>query len=412
MGVNALKKDNLSHSITLLIKCIFIFGFIYDINFSFLPSLTTGRLCFLVLIIYSIFKKKGVPRIAKSFILLICFILAIVLIQYSYSSDSTQISRIIWFTLYGIVSPFLLVNLIKSKNEFLYLVSIVVFTQAGLSIFSFINPSIKSLFYDLIIYTSNFDENQSLRAVGFASIGGAALSVIQSIGVITILLLLRTNSFGFYKLLLLWTGIIVIIISIILIGRTGLFISFFCLFLYFVSEIKNIKNIVVFGLIIFILYQVDWLSILDKVTTNVSGFNIKIFTEWVENAFKVKDNDTTAALANMPIPPLTSETLLGTGMVVNSSGIGNASGHDSGYIQTYYSLGLLTALLFYISYFLFLIRQIPRKNIYLYILVFVMFTIEIKEPFIFQYIFPFFVLSMIVLVNKFEIKNLKNKIDY
>lgn len=412
MLVDALKKKNLSNNIRLLIKCIFIFGFIYDINFSFLPRLTTGRLCFLALIIYSIFKKKGIPRVAMSFILILCFILVIVLMQYSYSSDSTQISRIIWFTLYGILSPFLFINFIKSKNEFLYLISIAVVIQAGLSIFSFINPSIKSLFYNLIIYTSNFDEDQSLRAVGFASIGGAALSVIQSIGVITILFLFRTNVFGFYKSLLLWGGIIVIILSIVLIGRTGLFISFFCILLYFISEIRNVKNVIVFGLIIFALYQINWLTILERATTDVSGFNITIFTEWVENAFKIKNNDTTEVLTNMPIPSLSVETLLGTGMVVDPSGVGNASGHDSGYIQTYYSLGLLMATFFYFSYLSFLIKQIPPKGKYLYLLIFVMFIIEIKEPFIFQYIYPFFVLSMIRLMRKFDVKHLKSKIKY
>jgi len=333
----------------------------------------------------------------------------VALIQYSFSSDSAQLSRLLWFTLYSIVAPFLFVSFIKSRNELLYLISFAVALQAMFAILSFINPAIKELFYSLVIFTSNFNEDQVLRAVAFASIGGAGLSVIQSIGVISSLALLKTNKFSLYRNVLLWFVVIIIVISIVLIGRTGLFISILCLLIYFISELKNFKNIIIISLIFIAFYQIDLNNTLEKLTSDVDGFNGDMFTAWVENAFKIKNNDTSEELANMPIPPISLETIIGTGRVVHESGFGNASGHDSGYIQTYYSLGLLVAGFFYTIYFFFLRDQIKRKKInYLYILLFIMFMIEIKEPFIFQYAFPFFVLSMIIVSDKM----ISNQKDY
>jgi hypothetical protein len=388
------------------VKLIFVFAIFFDINFTFLPSITTARICFLVLLLVSVNKKKVFAKTFYNFLFSLSLVFLVALIQYSFSSDSAQLSRLLWFTLYSIIAPFLFISFIKSRNELLYLISFAVALQAILTILSFINPSIKALFYNLIIFTSNFDEDQVLRAFAFASIGGAGLSVIQSIGVISSLVLLKINNNGFYRTILLWFVIIIIIVSIVLIGRTGLFISFFSLIIYFINQIKKIKNIVLISLISVTIYQVNLISILENLTSGINGFSVDVFTEWIENAFKLKNNDTSEALASMPIPPINLQTIIGTGRVVHESGIGNASGNDSGYIQTYYSLGLLISVFFYTIYILFLRNQINRTSSKsLYILLFIMFTIEIKEPFIFQYVFPFFVLSIILVSNKIKINS-------
>ncbi|SDW70585.1 hypothetical protein SAMN05444338_104136 [Flavobacterium degerlachei] len=386
-------------------KLLFIFGFLYDINFTFLPSFTSARLAFLFLLLLFLKKNHGISKNALYYILVLFFVFSIALIQFVLVPDSTQLSRILWFSIYGVISPFLFVNFLKSRNEFLILVSVAAAIQAVLSIFSFINPSVKALFYNLVIFTSNFEEDQVLRAVAFASIGGAGLSVIQSLGVISSIALLKINNFGIYRTILIWLMMAITVVSIFLIGRTGLFISLLCIFIYFISEIKSLKKIIVISLVILGIYQINTIDILENLTSNVDGFSVDMFTAWIENAFNIENNDTSEALASMPIPPVTFQTIIGTGRVVHESGVGNASMHDSGYIQTYYSLGLLTAIYFYISYIIFLIFQVGKgKSGYLYFLILLMFIIEIKEPFIFQYVFPFFVLSMILISDKIEFK--------
>ena len=102
----------------------------------------------------------------------------------------------------------------------------------------------------------------------------------------------------------------------------------------------------------------------------------------------------------MPIPPLTYQTLIGTGLVVGPNGEGNASGHDTGYIQTYYSMGLIMAFVFYVSYFYYLFIKVRKDKFNLsYLLLFILVLVESKEFFIFSYAFPFFVFSYILIVK-------------
>ncbi|WP_170857200.1 hypothetical protein [Flavobacterium micromati] len=371
-----------------------------------MPSFTTARIAFLFLVLMSIMRNYGIPKKVFYYLFVLFLVLAVAFIQFIFKSDSTQLSRLFWFMIYGVISPFLFVNFLKSRKEFLLLVSVAVVIQAVLSILSFMNPAIKALFYNLVIFTSNFEEEQVLRAVAFASIGGAGLSVIQSLGVISSIALLKLNDFSIYNKVLLWVGITITLISIFLIGRTGLFISFLFIAGYLISEIKSFKSTLIFVLIIGAIYQVNFVSILENMTANVDGFNIDLFTSWIENAFKLKGNDTSEVLASMPIPPISFETIIGTGRVVDESGLGNASMHDSGYIQTYYSLGLLCAFYFYCIYIIFLLLQLKSKsNVYNYFLILVMLIIEVKEPFIFQYVFPFFVLSIILVTARLSDSN-------
>ena len=112
----------------------------------------------------------------------------------------------------------------------------------------------------------------------------------------------------------------------------------------------------------------------------------------------------------MPIPPLSLNTIVGTGEVFDAEKSVNASGHDSGYIQTYFSLGFVFAIVFYVSYFLFLIRITKLKNLLILLfLIFILFVVEFKEPFIFKYILPFYILTLTVLYNKERNVPLLNK---
>jgi hypothetical protein len=79
---------------------------------------------------------------------------------------------------------------------------------------------------------------------------------------------------------------------------------------------------------------------------------------------------------------------------------GNASGNDSGYIQSYYALGLVVSVLFYgflaghLSGYL---KASRGKGMHV-LLVALMFVIEAKEPFIFKYGMPFFCLAAVYLL--------------
>ena len=199
----------------------------------------------------------------------------------------------------------------------------------------------------------------------------------------------------------LFFGIIITTLSTIIIGRTGLVVSLIAIMFYFLSFKFKPKSILVLVSVFILFTKIDLINLTNKLMKNVDGFNIELFTAWIENAFTIKDNATTEDLSSMPVPPISFETIIGTGRVTDPVMGVNASGHDSGYIQAYYSMGLILAILFYSCYAFFLAKIIRTYNFpILYVLLALVFLLELKEPFIFQYALPFFVLSAILVATK------------
>lgn len=384
------------------IKLALIFSFLFDVNFISLPGLTTARLSLVFLLIYSILFKFKMSRVCLNALAVVAFVFLVCFLQYMGSRESTQISRIIWFALYGIVTPMLLVQALKDQKEFFILIMIACALQASIAIFSFVNPSIKAMLYDLVIFTANFDEKQTLRAVALSSAGGASLAVVQSFGVISGIFLLKYYSPNFMQSVFLYLGIIVITLSTLIIGRTGLVVSLLAIMVYILSFKIKPKTIFVVVSFFVLFAQIDLIRLTDKLMKDIDGFNIELFTAWIENAFTIKDNATTEDLSSMPVPPISFETIIGTGRVTDPFLGVNASGHDSGYIQAYYSMGLVLAIFFYFSYAYFLSKAMRTSNFpILYVLLAMVFLLEVKEPFIFQYALPFFVLCSILVFKKF-----------
>lgn len=383
-----------------LLKLFCIFALLYDINFSILPSFTTSRIALIFLLGIQLFKIKTFPKYGIIFLVFLGILIIYSFIQSIYTKDLTQTSRLVWFSLYSIACPFVIVKYIKNRDEFFWLVSIAVFIQAVITITAYLNPGFKSVLASVIISTSNYDETNVIRAIGFASIGGASLSLIQTTGIFSILLLQGLNKYSLYNKLLLWVLLITILISIFFIGRTGLIISFVAIIIYFFSIKFTIWRVISTATIIVLLVQVNFLNLIENVTKDIEGYNTELFVAWVTESFQVKNNETVGILASMPVPSLSAETIIGTGRVRDASGFGNASGNDSGYIQLYYSLGLIMSLIFYFGYFIFLLFSINKSRKYaLLILVLIVFMLEFKEPFLFSYSFPFYILCTILLIN-------------
>ena len=384
------------------IKLALIFSFLFDVNFILFPGLTTARFSLVFLLMFSVLFNFKISRISFKALAVVGFVFLLCFLQYLGSKETTQISRIIWFALYGIVAPMLFVQAIKDPKEFFLLITVACALQALIAIFSFINPNMKAMLYDLVIFTANFDEKQTLRAVGFSSAGGASLSLVQSFGVISSLILLHFSQYTFKERILLWVSIVLILISIFLIGRTGLIVSFLAIVIYLMSHVLSLKKGLIATCIVFLVSQVNYIVIIERSMNEVDGFDAELFTAWIENAFSLEDNATSEDLKNMQIPALAFETVFGTGLVTNLALGGNASGHDSGYVQSYYSLGLILASFFYVAYFIFLVSLSKGlKEPLLYLIIILVFIVEIKEPFIFQYTLPFFVLCSILVFKKF-----------
>ncbi len=387
------------------IKFLVIFFLLFDINFKLIPGFTTARCTFFFLLIFTFLiaiKKNsfGSKQFFKNNIIYLCILFCIYLvaiIQYFFSNDITQMGRLAYFTMYGLITPFIMNLFFKSRKEFLILVGLAVLLQSLLTLCSYFNPNISNLFNNLILYNSNFGQENKMRALGFVSVAGATLSVIEFTGIVSLLIYLKYYNTNLISRICIWTIIILILIAILFIGRTGLFLSLFSILLYLFSFGINLKKIAILSFFIIFFSQINFTNILDKATSNVDGYNTELFFGWINSGFRL-NNDLVEGLSQMPIPELSLKTIIGTGLVKDPSGEGNASGHDTGYIQTYYSLGLIFSLIFYLTYYSFLVIHVKKnKDLIGFFLILVLILIESKEFFIFSYTYPFFLLSFILI---------------
>ena len=93
------------------------------------------------------------------------------------------------------------------------------------------------------------------------------------------------------------------------------------------------------------------------------------------------------ATHDIPIVCALCGDMVGTGLVAGAAGEGNATGNDSGYVQTFFALGLIGGGLFYgavAALLLGLVRR-TKDGALLGVLTVAMFVIELKEPFLFKY---------------------------
>lgn len=169
-------------------------------------------------------------------------------------------------------------------------------------------------------------------------------------------------------------------------GRTGMLMSIAFTFLFFNQ--LNRKEKITLTLII-VLSSSFLINIFEKNVSN--DFSLDYFYQKSFGIFSGNDN-TISALSEMPIPELSIETFFGTGLsnIIDDS---NASGHDSGIIQTYYSIGLIMSIVFFSTYLYVLHRAFSwtTKKI-AFFLATIFFLIELKEPFIFKYSHLFIIL--------------------
>lgn len=399
-----------------LVKLLTVFFLLYDINFLFLPGFTTARLVFILFSFFIILEAVTIRRKFKistykeyfGFLLLFIVVVAVACIQYVFSKDITQVARLIYFLVYGFITPFILRRLMSSRKEFVTMVFLSVFVQSVLTLAAYFNPLLKDVLKSIVLFNSNFADENTIRAFGFVSVGGAAFSLIQFTGVASALYLIRNFEIHWLKKIFMWLGIATVLLSLVFIGRTGLFLSLAAIGVFVFSYKISFQYIFLIAISVATIYHIDFFWLLDRATANIEGFNIDFLVAWLDSGFRL-DNDLVQGLSEMPIPPLSLDTVLGTGLVMHPSGFGNASGHDSGYVQTYFSLGLIFAIVFYLNYYLMLLFSVKRTGDWTgFLLVLVLIFVESKEFFVFSYTFPLFVFSFLLISD--EKKSLPNSI--
>jgi hypothetical protein len=379
-----------------------LFCLVYNVSFLLLPSATTGRIAIVLLMGWGL--KRNLDSIRNlvtanpviftvfGFILLYAF----VVYRLNPLANSDIFSRVFHFLFYSVIGSVAYLNLIgRNWRRFHLHFMIIVAVQSALHIYSFFSFDYREWVSGVLVQGGNFDLTLGSRPPGFVNSAGAAFSVVQALGLFSALLVLRQSRTAWLSLVsgLLGVGIFV---SAMLAGRTGMLISLLLLVFTVLTGSSRTRTaavmIVVVSVIGALLFKQEirfFLFLIDPVFE-------RDFNTVIANAFELfyKQGKVGSAVHvyNMEIPPLGVETILGTGLVRVLVG----EGHDSGYVQTYYSLGLVVAFAFYATLLSLLTKyflRLPGYRMLMVLLVCLMFIVETKEPFIFKYALPFYVLT-------------------
>ncbi len=385
--------------ISLLSSLIFLL--IYNVSFKSFELLTTARLAVLFLFFWALKERVNFVKILKSKTWILFLPLPYVALQYMLVGDFGQLSRFIHLGLYSFVGAGLVVSVCGDLKTLIVAMLIAIGVQAILIFISFFSLDYRTWFEAVSVSGSNYDATYIYRASGFSGAGGAALSLLQSLGVFLGWLLLRENKV--YEKVkgkaayLVFLGMLLSAISCVVVGRTGLLLSLIFMAIFAFDSPLRIRFFL-FAIASAFLFQI---FLFEGVTSLLdSGFSSDYFSNWAFG-FLTGDDQTVSNLGEQSIPPLTMETFHGTGLnsVVDGA---NPSGHDSGFVQAYYSMGLPFSVIFFAAYIYTLFVCLKWLPLFLRLgLVVLFFLIEIKEPFVFKYSLMFVLAALNFAHNRF-----------
>ncbi len=380
-----------------------VFGLLYNISFLAVPSATTGRVVLLWLVLRY---RQEIPNVWRGLIDQARIPVAIVGIVAAYAAaqyvlvgggDGTQLSRLLNFILYVLGGAVAVTAASGGSLLRLGMAAVLATGAQALAILvSFLSPEYRVWLGGVLVQSGNIEFTAALQAPGFSNSSGALLSVTQAMGVFAALLVLSDTErlWARGRLVL---AVLLCLVSTVLSGRTGLqlsliFISGFAIFGGPWSLLRfSLAGTAGLALLIGWFSELEaWVSQFNPAAGGTFAWAFEFFVSGAATA-------SLTDFISQEVPRLTIETVLGTGRVLDSRGLGNASGHDSGYIQTYYSLGLPMALLLYgslLALFLGVAQRLQRYRGVVFMLLGLIFVIEIKEPFMFKYAMPFVLLTL------------------
>ena len=348
----------------------------------------------------------------KFFFLLLIFLILLGFCWWAFCGqiDYAMFSRFLWFTVFSCIGSFLYMRMAQYRlvSAMLYYLSATLLQ----SIFVF--GTVQSYTFRQWIFetlpSSNINFSDLIRFSGLSNGGGANLSLQLSLGVIAAFILFLEFKNQLTRLILLLAALF-ITVAIMFVGRTGLCIAIVVLLGFFWESRRSIWAIMTLIASCFLLLTSIGSALSGGVYVGSnSDVDLARTARWSLQLFLEGDTGTGRAL----ISTLSTsnelsklEFFLGTGRLVNEVDGTNYSGHDSGYVQMLYAMGFPLALTFYLALFLlFFYNLIPVNNqlrIIGILLIFLVFIAECKEPFVFKYTLPFFVLTYLYLV-KAELK--------
>lgn len=378
------------------------FFYIYDIALTTVPSfLSTRKIVFLVMIIYLILKKRffKINRRLAGFILSIlittCYVFFDCLFYQVLSNEYSILSRMIYFFIYGGIGTWLIILVFPSLEIFLQSIKYSGLIQSVIIYLLFFFEFFRNFAFQFILNEGNVSFlRASDRGTGFG-VEGATLTIYLFLAASVCIFFYLEKKSEIQNVIIL----IILGISMLLVGRTGLYALLVLILLTYIRYRINTKKIVFKDIITVIVVLIICGTLIFIIQSgSVTGVRFEKMIRNFSNIINFSEDRSINSLANMIIPKIGINNFWGYG-VYRGSFNGIYLQHDSGYIQSIFSLGILFFCIFYLSIFFimkFFYSKINNKNLkfimcFIFILLFI---IEVKEPFFIKSItFSFFIVT-------------------
>lgn len=409
-----IRKFNVKH----IWNVILIFMYFFDVSVLFLPTIFSTRKIALVILIVGTLKKNirileddftAIKLFGIANGVMFAYLLLISYVQDGIRHENSIIPRYLFFILYVIVGLVFFINKYNDEYELMEDIIPAMWIQSVVIFFEFFSIDFKMFLTDTFTPTGNVDYMRTDRATGLGAEAGY-LTLLLFIGVFCCCYIMMTRGVKAKYVI----SNIAFIAAMFPVGRTGLYAAIVLLFvtigLFCIQKgyLKHVLKLLGGSAVLLIVAL-----ILMKNYMTERQFN-RLFKRFLTAITNFAKDSSVQSLQADIVPELSLDTLVGTG--IYRGDLGNVTVQaDGGYVQMYVALGLCVACIFYVILFAtyhHMLRKIrvpaiSLNKLYIYMLMVVLFVAEIKEPFVFKYIFPMFIFAIICLFHKRKVNEEK-----
>lgn len=364
-----------------------LFLYIYSPNFIDIGG--TTKIFIIIIAFYFIIKPRVILEYFKSktilnisyFLLslsLLTLIIPLLFGTYDFSFSKYFITALV----VNLPLTFFFIHIFKNKidlnfNSILKYLFIVAFIQSIFILINWFFPPFKQLIVNMLVFS--FDAENYYRATGISYGTGDGLSFIQAIGFMAGYYTIFKDKKNFYLNIM---YLLIIFISMIFIGRTGMMLSLLFAGLYSLyilrSRIFSLIKFFIFSIFLIVVFigAIEYIVTID--TTKILHWAFELYFSYVENG-NLETSSTNALMDMFFLPNNEISIFFGEGYYANPyDKEANYIDSDSGYTRTIFFGGLFTmgfALAYYIYLILILEKLIDKQQFYFILLLFLIYFI-------------------------------------
>lgn len=379
---------------------LLIYNFVYPIRLNLIPNIEF--FLYLLLLSQLVFHQKyflSANRLLLFYFVVctsaILLILSLFSVLLNSSDDLLGVVSIVKFVFAIVISYLVSLILIRNyqSDSLLILMRIIILSTLLISItciLEYFIPSVKNFLARVIATSGNIVYEDSFRVHGFATGGGASLSVGLAIGAVLSLFLAKKAT-GVISLFWAVTSTI-IFVSTLFVGRTGFFLLTLFFSAYFINNL-SVRSLLFAGFVTFLLYVL--MGTLNEDQLNILySYSLEPVKNYIEyGSFESK---TTSALMERLYFPDVSHLIFGAGYWRYPTHGYMLS--DTGYMKVLMAYGMFGFLAFYLL------------QLYIYTTAYKWFNRIYAVKFKFGFAFVFFVLFVVELKEEFFVQNYAFKI--